>query len=322
MRALLSVWDKTGLVEFARGLHELGVRARVGRRAPLRAIDEAGIPVTAPRRRSPASPTMLDHRVVTLHPKVHGGILADRGEAVAPRRHGAARHRAVRHGRHQPLPVPRVARHRDHRHRWPGDDARGGEEPRVGRRSSPTRRSTTTCSPSSAQHGALERRHAARARARGVRAHRRLRRRDRRVAPGRRGRCPQHLVLALDRTDEQLRYGENPHQQRRALPHAPAPRAGGTASMQHSGVALSYLNLYDADAAWRLAHDLGDQPDVSRSSSTPTRAASRSPATSPPRTSARSSATSAPRSAASSRSTGRSTPRRSSAWSRARRPTS
>src|SRR6202022_2242996 len=61
---------------------------------------------------------------------------------------------------------------------------------------------------------------------------------------------PQHLVLALDRTEEALRYGENPHQQ------AARYRVAGTTSWwddvrQHSGVALSYLNFYDADAAWR-----------------------------------------------------------------------
>ena len=66
-------------------------------------------------------------------------------------------------------------------------------------------------------------------------------------------------MLALDRTGEQLRYGENPHQQ------AARYRTAGTTSwwdgvVQHSGVALSYLNLYDADAAWRIVHDLGDQP--------------------------------------------------------------
>jgi phosphoribosylaminoimidazolecarboxamide formyltransferase/IMP cyclohydrolase len=70
---------------------------------------------------------------------------------------------------------------------------------------------------------------------------------------------PEHLVIALDRTDETLRYGENPHQQ------AARYRTAGTRSWwddvaQHSGLALSYLNYYDTDAAWRLVHDLGDQP--------------------------------------------------------------
>ena len=72
---------------------------------------------------------------------------------------------------------------------------------------------------------------------------------------------PQHLVLPLERTDEVLRYGENPHQQ------AARYRLRGTTSWwdgvdQHSGLALSYLNFYDTDAAWRLVHDLGDEPAV------------------------------------------------------------
>jgi phosphoribosylaminoimidazolecarboxamide formyltransferase/IMP cyclohydrolase len=70
---------------------------------------------------------------------------------------------------------------------------------------------------------------------------------------------PQHLYVALERSDEHLRYGENPHQQ------AARYRRRGTTSwldgiVQHSGLALSYLNLYDADAAWKLVHDLGDAP--------------------------------------------------------------
>jgi phosphoribosylaminoimidazolecarboxamide formyltransferase/IMP cyclohydrolase len=72
---------------------------------------------------------------------------------------------------------------------------------------------------------------------------------------------PRHVVLPLERTDEQLRYGENPHQQ------AARYRISGTSSWwdhveQHAGLALSYLNLYDADAAWKLVHDLGNQPAV------------------------------------------------------------
>ena len=66
-------------------------------------------------------------------------------------------------------------------------------------------------------------------------------------------------MLALDRTDETLRYGENPHQ-----PGARYRRHGTTSwwdgVTQHGGLALSYLNYYDADAAWLLAHDLGDRP--------------------------------------------------------------
>jgi phosphoribosylaminoimidazolecarboxamide formyltransferase/IMP cyclohydrolase len=77
---------------------------------------------------------------------------------------------------------------------------------------------------------------------------------------------PRNVVLPLVRTDEELRYGENPHQRGARY------RVAGTTSWwdgveQHSGLALSYLNLYDTDAAWRLVHDLaggglGDDPAV------------------------------------------------------------
>ena len=72
---------------------------------------------------------------------------------------------------------------------------------------------------------------------------------------------PRHLDLALERTDETLRYGENPHQRGARY------RLRGTTSWwdgvtQHSGLALSYLNYYDTDAAWQQVHDLGDRPAV------------------------------------------------------------
>ena len=75
-RALLSVSDKTGLVEFGRGL--------VARRFELvstggtaRALRDAGLPVTDVAAVT-GSPEMLDGRVKTLHPRIHGGLLADR----------------------------------------------------------------------------------------------------------------------------------------------------------------------------------------------------------------------------------------------------
>ena len=76
-RALLSVYDKTGVVDFARHLHELGWEL-VSSGGTARALEEAGVPVV-PLATITGFPEMLDHRVVSLHPKVHGGILADRG---------------------------------------------------------------------------------------------------------------------------------------------------------------------------------------------------------------------------------------------------
>ncbi len=75
-QALLSVSDKTGLVELARGLAGLGVNL-LSTGGTARSIAEAGIPVTDVGSYT-GFPEMLDGRVKTLHPKVHGGILARR----------------------------------------------------------------------------------------------------------------------------------------------------------------------------------------------------------------------------------------------------
>lgn len=75
-RALLSVSDKTGLIEFARALHRLGI-ALISTGGTAKAIAEAGLPVTDVSDLT-GFPEMMDGRVKTLHPKVHGGLLAVR----------------------------------------------------------------------------------------------------------------------------------------------------------------------------------------------------------------------------------------------------
>ncbi len=75
-RALLSVSDKTGLVELAGGLAARGFEL-VSTGGTARAIRAAGLPVTDVAAVT-GFPEMLDGRVKTLHPRVHGGILADR----------------------------------------------------------------------------------------------------------------------------------------------------------------------------------------------------------------------------------------------------
>ena len=74
-RALLSVYDKSGVVDLARGLTDIGWEL-ISSGGTARVIADAGIPVTDVAQHT-GSPIMLGHRVVTLHPKVHGGILAD-----------------------------------------------------------------------------------------------------------------------------------------------------------------------------------------------------------------------------------------------------
>lgn len=76
MRALLSVSDKTGLVPFASTLVELGYEL-VSTGGTMAALADAGLPVTAVSDVT-GSPEMLDGRVKTLHPNIHGGLLARR----------------------------------------------------------------------------------------------------------------------------------------------------------------------------------------------------------------------------------------------------
>src|ERR687886_1129892 len=78
-RALVSVYDKTGLEELARGLHEAGV-ALVSTGSTAARIASAGIPVT-PVEQVTGFPEGFDGRVKTLHPNVHAGLLADQADA-------------------------------------------------------------------------------------------------------------------------------------------------------------------------------------------------------------------------------------------------
>jgi phosphoribosylaminoimidazolecarboxamide formyltransferase/IMP cyclohydrolase len=89
--ALISVSDKTGVLELARALHGLGVKLlSTGGTAKL--LADAGLPVTEVAEHT-GFPEMLDGRVKTLHPKIHGGLLARRdvpAHVAALQRHGIA----------------------------------------------------------------------------------------------------------------------------------------------------------------------------------------------------------------------------------------
>ena len=76
MNALISVSDKSGIVEFAQALHTLGVRL-ISTGGTAKLLSDQGLPVTEVAQLT-AFPEMLDGRVKTLHPKVHGGLLARR----------------------------------------------------------------------------------------------------------------------------------------------------------------------------------------------------------------------------------------------------
>jgi phosphoribosylaminoimidazolecarboxamide formyltransferase / IMP cyclohydrolase len=87
MNALISVSDKTGIVELARALHELGVRL-ISTGGTAKLLADAGLAV-AEVAEVTGFPEMLDGRVKTLHPKIHGGLLARRDHPD----HMAALHR-------------------------------------------------------------------------------------------------------------------------------------------------------------------------------------------------------------------------------------
>jgi phosphoribosylaminoimidazolecarboxamide formyltransferase/IMP cyclohydrolase len=255
-RALLSVYDKAGIVDLARVLHDLGVEL-VSSGGTAKAIVEAGLPVTTVEEVT-GSPEMLEHRVVTLHPKIHGGLLADRGKEshrADLETHGIGAFDLVVSNLYPFLDRPDIetidiggpamTRAAAKNHAWvtivtsPDQYEPLVEELRAnnGEISDGTRRAL-----------ALE-------------AFARTAAYDAAIVQWLQEgeELPAHVVLALDRAEETLRYGENPHQ-----PAARYRRSGATSwwdgVQQHGGLALSYLNYYDADAAWKIVHDLGDGP--------------------------------------------------------------
>ena len=275
MRALFSVYDKSGAVELAKGLADLGwdLVSSGGTATTLR---EAGLEV-ADTAEITGFPAILGHRVVTLHPKVHGGILADRTDPAHRAdmdAHGiepfdlvvvnlypfGADVSAFEHGASQAEELidiggPALIRAAAKNHGQvgvvvdPADYVPVLDELRSdGSLSDDTRRNLArrafahTAAYDAAIVGWLD---------------------D--TGGSEPAALPESLHLAYRREPLALRYGENPHQ-RAALYRDLGPGAGAgepwwAAMTQHGGLALSYLNLYDADAAWLLVHDLAARFD-------------------------------------------------------------
>jgi phosphoribosylaminoimidazolecarboxamide formyltransferase / IMP cyclohydrolase len=272
-RALLSVSDKTGLVPFAQGLVALGFEL-VSTGGTRRALHDAGVPVTSVSTVTGA-PEILGGRVKTLHPTVHGGILAlaTAEHEAELQRHGIERFDLVAVNLYPfretvasgGVPVgaameqvdiggPTMVRAAAKNHEAvlvvvdPGSyedvlaDLRTGPVPLARRRALARAAFAHTAAYDAAIVGYLDE--------------------DEAAASGQAeldaGQLPATLHLTLERADV-LRYGENPHQ--RGARYREAGRRGWWDDVvQHGGVALSYLNLFDADAAWRLAHEFGDAP--------------------------------------------------------------
>ncbi|QGN46925.1 bifunctional phosphoribosylaminoimidazolecarboxamide formyltransferase/IMP cyclohydrolase [Micromonospora sp. WMMD558] len=266
-RALVSVYDKTGLVELARALHDAGVEI-VSTGSTASAIAGAGVPVTAVESVT-GFPEILDGRVKTLHPKIHGGLLADlRKESHAAQltEHGIAGidllvsnlypfQATVASGASQDECVEQI-------------DIGG---PAMVRAAAKNHASVAVVTDPAAYPVLLAAVRAdgftlAQRKALAARAFAVIADYDVAVAEW----CAKELVedaawpefagLALSR-QAVLRYGENPHQAA-ALYADPSGPAGLAQAEQLHGKEMSYNNYLDADAAWRAANDFADQPAV------------------------------------------------------------
>jgi phosphoribosylaminoimidazolecarboxamide formyltransferase/IMP cyclohydrolase len=217
-------------------------------------LREAELPVTTIGELT-GSPEMLDHRVVTLHPKVHGGLLADRSKES---------HRAdlAQHGIE---PFDLVVSNL-----YPFRDAPDIETIDIGGpamvRAAAKNHAWVSVLTSPSQYDVFIDELRANdgtigegtRRALAVEAFAHTSAYDAAIVTWLEGDevLPRHLRIALERTDDELRYGENPHQAAARYREVGAPGFWDRA-VKHGDFALSYLNFYDAEAAWRLVHDLG-----------------------------------------------------------------
>jgi len=261
MRALLSVYDKTGLLELARGLADLGWEL-VSSGGTATALREAGIDCTEVAEVTGA-PEMLGGRVKTLHPAIAGGILADR---TKPEHMADVEARGY-------VPIDLVVCNLYPFRQQPSVEMIDVGGPTMVRAAAKNHASVGVVVDPSDYDGVLEE----------LRAAGRLSDATRRglarsafattaaydaaitgwFDEGDSEVLPPTLHLALEKADD-LRYGENPHQ--RAARYRTIGSSGWWDGVrQHGGMALSYLNLCDAEAAWLLVHDLGtvgDRPAV------------------------------------------------------------
>jgi phosphoribosylaminoimidazolecarboxamide formyltransferase/IMP cyclohydrolase len=272
MRALLSVSDKTGVVDFARGLAELGFEL-VSTGGTATALREAGLEVTDVATVTGA-PEMLGGRVKTLHPRIAGGVLADQGDPDHVRQLAEAGIEAIE------LVCVNLYRFEAAAARGV-DDAALIEEIDIGgptlvRAAAKNHGSVAIVTDPAdypavlaelRDHGAVT---AATRRRLALAAYRLTAAYDAAIASelGARWapeeRFPKRLTVPL-RLHERLRYGENPHQEA-ALYVRPGtrPDAGplATGGTLLAGKALSYNNLLDASAAAAIARDLTGQAVV------------------------------------------------------------
>ena len=273
-RALLSVYDKTGLVELATALHDAGVEL-VSTGSTAATVAAAGVPVTRVEDLT-GFPECLDGRVKTLHPRVHAGILADtrRPEHLAqldelgvapfelvvvnlyPFTQTVASGAGVDECVEQiDIGGPSMVR------------AAAKNHPSVAVVVDPARYPDVVAAVAAGGFTLAERTRLA------AQAFVHTATYDVAVASwmgdvatttddvdGVATGFPAWMGATWERSDV-LRYGENPHQRAALYTSGHGPQGLAQARQLH-GKAMSYNNYLDADAAWRAAHDHGDRPTV------------------------------------------------------------
>jgi len=264
-RALISVSDKTGLLEFAGQLVATGVEI-VASGGTARTLRSAGIAVTSVESVT-GSPEMLDGRVKTLHPLIHGAILADLGNPehrkqlydqdlapiqlvvvnLYPFETGLGRDDITEDEAIELIDIggPTMVRAAAKNHKW------------VGIVTAPEQYASVAAEIADGGMRDEFRRDLARV------AFYRTARYDAAIVGWLEqlaGDVPERMVLAFDRVAE-LRYGENPHQSA-ALFTERGTSSWWRSMQQLQGKEMSFNNYLDTEAAWRLANDFVDPTAV------------------------------------------------------------
>jgi phosphoribosylaminoimidazolecarboxamide formyltransferase/IMP cyclohydrolase len=253
MRVLLSVYDKTGLEDFGRGLVELG-HELIASGGTAAALAQAGVPHVTVESVTDA-PEMLGGRVKTLHPRLLAGVL---GDLANPSHTADLEEQSIE-------PIGLVVCNLYPFRTQPSIELIDVGGPTMVRAAAKNWAHVGSVVDPASYGEVLDEL-----------------RRDGTLSDGLRRRLaaaafahtagydaaianwfadsgadlPSSIHLSLEQA-QPLRYGENPHQ-RGARYRVTGEPSWWDEVVQHGGMALSYLNLYDADAAWRLVHQLAD----------------------------------------------------------------
>jgi len=254
-RALLSVYDKTGIVDFARNLVDLGWEI-ISSGGTANHLLESGLDVIEVSDVTGAQ-EMLDGRVKTLHPKIHGGILADRSNQEHLQE---LQNRGIK-------PIDLVVVNLYPFVKEPGVELIDIGGPTLVRAAAKNFDSVgVVVDPSRyesvideiRQEGSLTPK-TRRDLARDAFAH--TAGYDSEIVSwfdDGQEELPKSLHLSIEKTGE-LRYGENPHQVG-ARYRFTNVSSWWDKAIVHGGKPMSYLNTFDTEAAWRMVNQLGDEP--------------------------------------------------------------